>query len=65
MTTGTIRKIEGTLATVATDPHGGERYFSLTAKSITHGVTFRLGQRVSLRFSRDNLRIVSVVSLQP
>ncbi len=60
MTIGEIVAIDAKLATVRLGP-GDEVQFIPTHKSVTHGHVFKVGDRVSIRFSRDNSRIASVV----
>jgi hypothetical protein len=36
-------------------------YFNVTHQSVVHGRRFALGEEVSVRFSRNNLRVESVV----
>lgn len=60
MTIGEITKLEGKLATVQLTS-GEIAYFDPTHRSVTHGQRFTLGDRVSIRYSRNNLRVASVV----
>ena len=60
MTIGEIEKIEAKMATVRLGPDQ-VAYFMVSHNSVTHGHKFNVGDRVSIRFGRDNSRVVSVV----
>lgn len=60
MTIGEIIKVDPKLVTVQLTT-GDITHFIPTHKSVTHGHDFKVGDRVSIRWSRDNSRIASVV----
>lgn len=64
MIIGKISKIENSEAFVEVAP-GEVLRFMTTHKSVTHGETFAVGDEISIRMSRDNSRIASVVPAQP
>ena len=64
MIIGKITKIENKEAFV-TVSWGEELRFMTTHKSVTHGEEFVVGDEISIRMSRDNSRIASVVPAQP
>ena len=57
---GKIVSIEGGMATVLMS-YGEVHHFIVTHNSVVHGHKFAVGDKVSLRFSTDNSRVVSVV----
>lgn len=62
MTIGEIIALEPKLATVRLNDGSGDLvYFGPHQQSVVHGVVFKLGDRVSIRFARDNSRVASVV----
>ena len=63
MMIGRITKIENKEAFV--DVAGEELRFMTTHKSVTHGESFSVGDEISIRLSRDNSRIDSVVPAHP
>lgn len=66
MITGHISKLERKDATITLDgPDGDELHFNPTHKSVCYGEVFVIGDRVSVRMSRNNLRVDSVVKLPP
>lgn len=64
MMIGKITKIENAEAFVEMT-YGETLRFMTTHKSVTHGEKFDVGDEVSIRMSRDNSRVASVVPAQP
>jgi len=60
MNIGKIVSIEDKIAKVQLAPTEFV-YFNVTHQSVVHGHRFTLGEEVSVRFSRNNLRVESVV----
>jgi hypothetical protein len=64
MNIGKIISIEAKWAKVELAP-GEFAEFNVGHQSVVHGHKFTIGDEVSLRFSRDNSRVVSVVPASP
>jgi hypothetical protein len=64
MNIGKIISIEAKWAKVELAP-GEFVEFKVSHQSVVHGHKFAIGDEVSLRFSRDNGRVVSVVPASP
>jgi hypothetical protein len=65
MIRGTIARLEPKLAWVDVDGEEEPMLFFPHWRSVTHGARFEVGDRVSIRLSRDNSRIASIVHLDP
>ena len=64
MMIGKITKIEDKVATVEMT-YGETLHFITSHKSVTHGEKFDVGDEVSIRMSRDNSRVASIVPADP